>query len=314
MDDLTTQNVINQLPEILLAGAKKALESRALPDFIDSIEIKEDGSKVTLGDRESQAILQERLGRLFPEDVEFTGEEDKDHPKTHVAKRRWVVDPIDGTGNFIRGKEPDKYADPQSRRWAVSIALKERQPDNSEKVVIGAIFCPHPDATAEQMDGTMYLATEHDTTQIIPVISGVLQPATAKRSEIPDNKVALGGFATEAIKQKLIETVKSHKHTISGMGSFCASAMHVLEGRKSGCVNGVNCEWDSAAAGFLLKQAGIKVSEYASGDDRFTMIAANDLALFSELNKTYLEAINSPGAGVYSPGIANNRLNGHWRV
>jgi histidinol phosphatase-like enzyme (inositol monophosphatase family) len=64
------------------------------------VELKRDTSPVTAADRESERIIRERIEKRFPEDA-ILGEE-LGETRTG-ARRRWVVDPIDGTRSFIRG-------------------------------------------------------------------------------------------------------------------------------------------------------------------------------------------------------------------
>jgi histidinol-phosphatase len=64
------------------------------------VEWKPDRSPVTVADREAEALLRERLLGAFPEDG-FLGEESGDTPS--ASGFRWIIDPIDGTRNFVRG-------------------------------------------------------------------------------------------------------------------------------------------------------------------------------------------------------------------
>ena len=64
------------------------------------VEIKRDGSPVTIADREAERIAQEWIAARFPEDG-IIGEE-FGSVRPH-ARRRWIVDPIDGTKAFVRG-------------------------------------------------------------------------------------------------------------------------------------------------------------------------------------------------------------------
>ncbi|QDU62306.1 Inositol-1-monophosphatase [Planctomycetes bacterium Pan216] len=56
---------------------------------------------VTQADRDAQEIIQETIGRRFPQDA-FQAEENglEERPS---GNRRWIVDPIDGTTNFVHG-------------------------------------------------------------------------------------------------------------------------------------------------------------------------------------------------------------------
>jgi myo-inositol-1(or 4)-monophosphatase len=76
----------------------------------DSVRLKGHLDLVTAADREVERFLTDGLSRLFPQDGVF-GEEG-----ASVATRSgriWVIDPIDGTLNFVRGSE----------QWAVSVGL-----------------------------------------------------------------------------------------------------------------------------------------------------------------------------------------------
>ena len=64
------------------------------------VEWKEDDSPVTVADREAESLLRTTLLGRFPKDG-FLGEEHGDKPGT--SGFRWIIDPIDGTRNFVRG-------------------------------------------------------------------------------------------------------------------------------------------------------------------------------------------------------------------
>jgi histidinol-phosphatase len=75
------------------------------------VTIKADLTPVTQADREAEQLIVERLGRAFP-DHGFLGEEFGD---SGARDRRFIVDPIDGTKNFVRGIP----------LWATLLALEE---------------------------------------------------------------------------------------------------------------------------------------------------------------------------------------------
>ncbi|MEX0913353.1 MAG: inositol monophosphatase family protein, partial [Demequina sp.] len=64
-----------------------------------TVEIKDDESPVTAVDRDAEQLIREHLAKERPADS-FHGEESG---FTGKSVRRWVVDPIDGTKNYIRG-------------------------------------------------------------------------------------------------------------------------------------------------------------------------------------------------------------------
>jgi histidinol phosphatase-like enzyme (inositol monophosphatase family) len=83
--------------ELAKAASHVALQSfdRGLP-----AETKADGSPVTAADRECERLIAARLAELFPADG-ILGEEGTSRPA--ASGRRWIVDPIDGTRDFVRG-------------------------------------------------------------------------------------------------------------------------------------------------------------------------------------------------------------------
>ncbi len=65
-----------------------------------AVEWKQDSSPVTIADREAEALLRKRLLGAFPQDG-FLGEESGNTPG--LSGFRWIIDPVDGTRNFVRG-------------------------------------------------------------------------------------------------------------------------------------------------------------------------------------------------------------------
>jgi len=90
------------------------------------IEEKGKGDPVTTADLEANLKIREIILGRYPEDG-WLSEEDKDSPKRLKSKRVWVVDPIDGTKEFIEGI-------PQ---FAVSIALVV-----DGRPVLGVVYNP----------------------------------------------------------------------------------------------------------------------------------------------------------------------------
>jgi fructose-1,6-bisphosphatase/inositol monophosphatase family enzyme len=82
---------------------------------------------VTAADRAAERLITERLARERPHDA-ILGEEGTDRPGT--SGRTWVIDPVDGTWNFVHGLT----------WWCSAIAL--RDPDD---VLLGAVHHPHDD-------------------------------------------------------------------------------------------------------------------------------------------------------------------------
>src|ERR1700733_3357150 len=110
--------------EIAMAAAKKAAELalQYQPNII--VETKQDNSPVTQADRECERMIARMLGEAFPDDG-ILGEEGASAEGR--SGRRWIIDPIDGTRDYVRGNP----------LWANLIAL---QADG--EVVLGVVNLP----------------------------------------------------------------------------------------------------------------------------------------------------------------------------
>src|SRR4051794_27404074 len=75
-------------------------------------ETKADASPVTVADRDNERLIREAIEQEFPADA-ILGEEGSSRAGT--SGRRWIIDPIDGTRDFVRG----------NRFWCVLVALEE---------------------------------------------------------------------------------------------------------------------------------------------------------------------------------------------
>ena len=100
------------------------------------VTIKPDRTPVTQADREAEQAITRMLGRAFP-DWGFLGEEFGERGSREM---RWIIDPIDGTKNFIR----------RIPIWAVLIALEERG-----EITTGVVLNPVTDElfTARRGEG-----------------------------------------------------------------------------------------------------------------------------------------------------------------
>ncbi len=108
-----------------LAG-DNALRIRASGIVADQ---KPDLSPVTNADRDNERLIRELIESEFPEDG-ILGEEGA--RKASASGRRWIIDPIDGTRDFVRG----------NRFWCILIALME-----DDESVVGVAHFPKLDET-----------------------------------------------------------------------------------------------------------------------------------------------------------------------
>lgn len=101
------------LPEAIGAVLRAAAAEAVMPRFrrlaADDIEEKAPGDLVTIADREAEAIIARGLAAIRP-DARFVGEEacarDPSLLRDLGRGAVWIVDPIDGTGNYAAGRRP----------------------------------------------------------------------------------------------------------------------------------------------------------------------------------------------------------------
>ena len=89
-----------------------------------AVETKPDGSPVTVADREAERAARDWIARRFPDDGVLGEELGESNPG---ARRRWILDPIDGTKSFVRGVP----------LWGTLVALAE-----GERILAGAAYDP----------------------------------------------------------------------------------------------------------------------------------------------------------------------------
>lgn len=97
---------------VALAAAREAGEIAAGLQAGVERTLKSDGSPVTPADLAADAVLRAHLQLHFPDDAILSEEGARD-PRRATATRVWIIDPIDGTSEFVKG----------SQEWAVQVAL-----------------------------------------------------------------------------------------------------------------------------------------------------------------------------------------------
>lgn len=92
-----TDSDISFIGDLAVQAGKLAIEMR------EGVEVKNKSGpsdKVTAADLELSRILRKRIGERFPED-EIISEEDAEHSPCEGDQRVWLIDPIDGTENYV---------------------------------------------------------------------------------------------------------------------------------------------------------------------------------------------------------------------
>jgi histidinol-phosphatase len=191
-----------------------------------SAETKEDDSPVTTADKACEKMLVEAIATHFPEDG-ILGEEGAN--KESKNGRRWIIDPIDGTKDFIRG----------TPFWANLIGLEQ-----DGQVVAGAANCPGQNVLcwASKGGGTFANGAPVKVSQIAEQSRAVLCFNGFHKSNVP------------AMGQPLLDWVGKF-WSVRGFGG-AMDALFVAMGRADVWIEPNAKPWDFAPLKIIVEEAG----------------------------------------------------------
>ena len=216
-----------------------------LADIADSISLdryqsldlvittKPDNTPVTDADRAVETAIREALETHRPNDGLLGEEFGSD---ITGAKRYWVIDPIDGTKNFMRGVPT----------WATLIALVEVAQDGRQEVVVGVASSP---ALARRWHASCCegaFVTFNGTTRKISV---------SQVSEMSDASVTYSDFVGFDSRLDAFNSILKKAWRTRGMGDFW-SHMLVAEGAVDIAIEPTLAIWDMAALDIIVREAG----------------------------------------------------------
>lgn len=249
--------------EVACAAAREAGEVlcryfRQVPPGLVSEKGKND--LVSVADRESEDAIRAALRAAFPQDA-FLGEETGAHG---TSGRRWIVDPLDGTLNFLQG-----FA-----HWCVSIAFWDEQG--------AAAAC-----VLDPIKGDLFSAARG---------GGALwngHPLHSSAHEHLEGAFLAVGFAYQLgprarLMFDAMERVFPVAKGIRRAGSAALDLAYTAAGIHDGFFEiGLN-PWDIAAGALLVQEAGGVVSDWSAGPEWLTkgeVVAAGTPGLHRELLK-----------------------------
>ena len=242
-----------------LAGRSLVKDFREVENL--QVSAKGPGDFVSKADIAAEAIIREELRTARPTYgwlAEEGGEEAGEDPT-----RRWIVDPLDGTTNFLHGLP----------HWAVSIALEHKG-----QVVAGVVFDAAKDEMffAEKGQGAFMNDTRLRVSGRKKMIEGLFSTGLpfGGRSDLPETLRELARLMP----------------VCSGVRRFGAAALdlaYVAAGRYDGYWERRLNAWDIAAGLLIVKEAGGLVEPLTPGNNMLEdgeIICANE-AMFTQLAK-----------------------------
>jgi myo-inositol-1(or 4)-monophosphatase len=229
---------------------------------------------VTQLDHAAEQLIRDRLLAARPADA-ILGEEGGE---TGHGEVRWIVDPLDGTVNYLYGL-PD---------WAVSIAAEV-----DGEVVAGAVCVP--------LQRTMFTATLGGGAFLESAWRDGRQRLACNAGVPLGGALVATGFGYEAARRatqgQVVAAVLPRARDIRRGGSAATDLCSVAAGRVDAYYEQGPHEWDIAAGGLIAREAGAMMGGLNGQPPGEAMTIAAHPALFHELHDllSALDADRPPG-------------------
>jgi len=235
---------------------------RLLRDFSEveqlQVSVKGPGDFVSQADLRAEQTLREELAKARP-GFAFLMEESGASGSENWAWR-WVVDPLDGTSNFLHGIP----------HWSISIGLEKRLPDGGSELAAGLVYAPAVDEMFWAEKGGGAFVNER-------------RLRVSARRDLREAMFATGiPFAVVPAPRRLAfaRTLATLMPQVAGIRRFGSAALDlawVAAGRYDGYWELGIKPWDMAAGLLIVREAGGYATDPQGGDPRPSgdVVAAN---------------------------------------
>jgi histidinol-phosphatase len=243
LDDLALAHALADLADAI------TLDRYQAQDLV--ITTKPDNTPVTDADRAVETAIREALATHRSTDG-LVGEEFGSDKGS--SGRYWVIDPIDGTKNFMRGVPT----------WATLIALVEVDAAGSEEVVVGIASAPaltrrwaaakgHGATVRFNSGDTDFVDTESDDESTEGVNEKKI--SVSKVSSLTDASISYSDFVGWGDRLEPFQKMLAAAWRTRGIGDFW-SHMLVAEGAVDVAIEPSLALWDMAALDIIVREAG----------------------------------------------------------
>lgn len=258
MDQAELRSMTLAVCDIAKSAGSYIKEQRA-KFSLSQVERKHAHDYVSYVDKGSEEQIVSALRQLLPEAGFITEEGSAGHDQEQYV---WVIDPLDGTTNFIHQYAP----------YAVSIALIQ-----GRQIIIGVVY--------EICSDECYYAWQGGGAYVND------KPIHVSQQKIEDALLCLQlPYNSEAYKptvRRFIDTFYGHCASIRMIGSAAMALCYVAAGRLDGYAEQYIGQWDYMAGGLIVMEAGGVVTDF-SGSADFTqgnsVVATNGIIQQDILN------------------------------
>lgn len=258
-----------QLENVCIVAAKIVAEVGAFirdeyKNFdISKIQKKGFNDLVSYVDKEAELALVEELEMLLP-DAGFITEEGT---KSVEHEYEWVIDPLDGTTNFIHGLP----------LFCISVALLK-----NKKPIVGVIYEVMKDELFYAWQGGGAFHNEKDC-------------KISQITSLKDSLIATGfpynDFGKAENYLKIMRKFMENTHGLRRLGSAALDLAYVSIGRFEGFYEYNLKPWDVAAGALIVQEAGGEVTDFSGGDSY--VFGSEIIATNKYIHKEMLEVIKS---------------------
>jgi len=230
------------------------------------ITTKPDNSPVTDADKAVERAIIDAIATKYPSDG-VVGEE---FGSTGSKDRYWVIDPIDGTKNFVRGVPT----------WATLIALVE-----NEEVVASVVSSPALYRRWYASAGGGAFVVEGGSVKASPAPRKL---TVSKVSQLSDASITYSDFQGWGARRTNFEKLLDGAWRTRGLGDFW-SHMLVAEGAVDVAIEPSLALWDMAALDLIVREAGGKFTSLDGVDGPF---GPNAISTNGALHSAIVAALN----------------------
>lgn len=224
------------------------------------VETKPDNTPVTDADRATEELIRTMLAKSRPNDKIIGEEFGGNDEVANLSGRYWVIDPIDGTKNFMRGVPV----------WATLIALVEISPDSGARVVVGVVSAPalHRRWSACEGGGAFLSNNKSESIKI----------SVSKVSDFSHTSFSYSDLTGWGKSKSAILNFMDSVWRTRGHGDFW-SHMLVAEGAIEIAAEPTLALWDMAALDIIVREAGGKFTDFKGNGGIFgkSAISSNGL-------------------------------------
>lgn len=219
------------------------------------VELKADGSEVTIADRAAESAARDWIARHFPGDA-VLGEESG--ASSGSSGRRWLIDPIDGTRSYVRGVP----------MWGSMIAIAE-----GDEVLAGAINCS---ATGELVAAARGEGCWHNESRC--TVSAI---STLGESAILVTDARFTGFPERAARWHALEP----DVRVSRTWGDCYGYLLLVTGRAELMADNRLSPWDALPLTPIVEEAGGVITDWSGRPGARDDAVATNAALAAVLRE-----------------------------